>query len=321
MSLRLPDMLSEESVTLLFVAVALISVYGCGPSPDSGSNGTEYHAYFLGGQSNMVGFGYSDELPIALSGPQPATRIYRGSDVPDQSDEGGLGLWAPLEPGFGAGFRTDGIENRLGKRFGPELSFSRRLLDLFPGRHIAIIKYARSGSSLSIGGTNLGTWDPDFTRGNGLNQYDFALRTMASALAPADIDGDGHVDNLRPSGIIWMQGESDASHETSADSYETNLTRLMALLRAAMHVDDLPVVIGRITDSGMDEDGQVMEYIQAVHNAQAAFVASDSCAAYVTEIDDYQHADDVWHYVSEAYIQMGAAFADAVADLEKSCSQ
>ena len=96
---------------------------------------------------------------------------------------------------------------------------------------------------------------------------------------------------------------------------------MMELLRAAMHVDDLPVVIGRVTDSGMDEDGQVMNYIETVQHAQANFVTSDACAAYVTEIDNYQHSEDGWHYVSEAYLKMGAAFANAVRELEQSCSR
>ncbi len=70
----------------------------------------------------------------------------------------------------------------------------------------------------------------------------------------------------------------------------------MELLRAALRVDDLPVVIGKITDSGMSDDGTVMDYIDTVQKAQQDFVANDECAAYVTVTDDLSYLDDGWHY-------------------------
>jgi hypothetical protein len=209
------------------------------------------------------------------------------------------------------------VTNQLSDRFGSELTFGVRMSELKPNWNIAIIKYSRGGSSLAIDAPNYGTWDPDFNNGN--NQYDNALTALRMAFAARDIDGDGKADRLVPAGIVWMQGESDAINQGPARIYESNLRRMMNLLRAALRVDDLPVVVGRITDSGMADDGKVMDHIELVQAAQGAWVKKDECAAYVTEIDAYEHSSDAWHYVSEAYLKMGRAFAEAAHALEASC--
>jgi hypothetical protein len=118
-----------------------------------------------------------------------------------------------------------------------------------------------------------------------------------------------------------MQGEADAEHsQAAADEYRHNLERLMSLLRAALRVDDLPVIVGKITDSGMADDGSVMDYIDTVQQAQQDFVNDDACAAYVTVTDDIEHSADAWHYDSDGYIRMGTAFAEAVKGLEETCA-
>ena len=119
-----------------------------------------------------------------------------------------------------------------------------------------------------------------------------------------------------------MQGEADAfDSQAAADAYGGNLARLMSLLRAAMRVDDLPVVIGKVTDSGMAEDGTVMDYIGTVQDAQRAFTEADECAAFVTVTDDLGYLDDAWHYDSDGFIRLGKAFADAMIELEGACGR
>lgn len=116
-----------------------------------------------------------------------------------------------------------------------------------------------------------------------------------------------------------MQGEADAQSESAARAYEVNLRRVIGRLRHEMGDPALPLVIGKITDSGMDEDGLVMDHIALVQAAQARMVESDSCAAYVTETDAYEHGDDRWHYRSEGFLKMGKAFARAMSDRTVEC--
>ena len=281
---------------------------------------TEYKLYYLGGQSNMDGFGWNTDLPPDLAESPQRTLIYRGQSAGDGSERGGVGRWEPLGPGFGLGFRTNGVQSWRSDRFGPELTFGHRMVALDPDARTAIIKYSRGGTPLYRHGSGYGTWNPDVP---GLNQYDFALRSIREATAERDIDGDGVPDRLVPAGIVWMQGEADAfDSEAAALAYEDNLKRMIGLFRAALGVDDLPVVIGQITDSGMAEDGTVMDWSEEVRAAQQRYVDADSCAALVTVTNDFDYPDDdPWHYTSPGYLRMGTAFADAVVTLEEFCAQ
>lgn len=281
--------------------------------------GTTYKLYFLGGQSNMEGFGFNEELTETALNPSGHVMIFTGQMALDNEMHGGVGVWQALQPGFGTGFKTDGTTNTLSDRFGPELFFGHTMAKRSPNTKIAIVKYALGGSGLAEG-VGYGNWHPDFSDGPGLNQYDHALETLRNAFAHRDVDGDGHSDRLVPAGIVWMQGEADAYHsQAAADAYLANLERLMDLLRAALRVDDLPLVVGKITDSGMSEDGSVMDFIETVQSAQQDFVASDECAAYVTATDDLGYLDDGWHYDTDGFIRLGTAFAEVMIELEKDC--
>jgi hypothetical protein len=160
--------------------------------------------YYLGGQSNMEGFGYVKELPEALRKKSKNAFIYQGNPVGDNDANGGLGKWAVLQPGHGTGFASDGKSNTLSDRFGVELSFVQKLQEEYPNQKIAIIKYARNGSAIDSSGNNFfGSWEPDFRRVK--NQYDYFLKTVQAAMAVKDINGDGVEDVLVPSGILWMR--------------------------------------------------------------------------------------------------------------------
>jgi hypothetical protein len=286
---------------------------------------TVYDLYYLGGQSNMDGYGRVEDLPTELRGPVAGVMIFHGNTSPDGAPVDGRGAWAELKPGHGVGYTSDGAAANYSDRFGVELTFARTLLERDAGAKIAIIKYSRGGSSIDRAAAgDFGCWDPDYPGdgSRGVNQYDHFLATVRHAMSVDDIDGDGTRDTLVPRGIVWMQGESDAYHsEEIALRYDENLARLMDLIRAALRDPDVPVVIGRISDSGRDddeEDGKVWNFGDTVRAAQAAYAESDSCAALVTSTDGYSYSDP-WHYDSAGYIDLGARFAEAILGLAKSC--
>ncbi len=272
--------------------------------------------FFLGGQSNMDGFGYNTDLPGSLNITFENVWIFHGNPVGDDQPDGGLGKWDLLKPGHGTGFSSDGINNNLSQRFGVELSFAKRLQDLYPGEKIVIIKYSRGGSSIdSLAAGRFGSWEADYQGTTGINQYDNFLTTVNKALFSADFDRDGKVDRLIPGGIIWMQGEADADFtEEIANRYYFNLKRLMDLIRASFHTDDLPVVLGKISDSWNEEDGKVWEHGELVQYAQEKYAITDGNAAIVRSTRYYKYSDP-WHYDSEGYIDLGIKFADAVYQL------
>ena len=278
----------------------------------------EYDVYYLGGQSNMDGFGRNQDVPASLASELEGVFIFHGNSSPDGHPIDGRGQWAPLRAGHGYGFQSDGKQNRYSDRFGAELTFAQRLRQLDPDKNIAIIKYSRGGTSIDESSAGqFGCWEPDFSggtgAGKGVNQYDHFLAAVRQAMSDRDIDGDGEVDSLNPAGIVWMQGESDALYSQEvADRYQQNLKRLMDLIRASLRVDDLPVVVGQISDSGADNK-KVWPYGETVRKAQRDFVEQDSAARLVISTDKYGYSDP-WHYDSNGYLELGREFAEAVSD-------
>ena len=301
---------------ILLLSLSLIAI------PFLSAFATDFHVYYLGGQSNMDGYGYVEQLPEELKSESKEVWIFHGNTSKDRTPVDGRGLWAKLKPGHGVGFRSDGKTNTYSKRFGVELSFARQLQQQYPDRRIAIIKYSRGGTSIDIRAAGgFGCWEPDFNEGTGegkgINQYDHFLRTIRNAFAVQDIDGDGKQDRLIPAGIVWMQGESDAAQTPEvAKMYEHHLKRLMDLIRASLRSDDLPVVIGRISDSKRDNDGKVWDQGEIVREAQASFVKKDPTAFLVTSTDKYGYSDK-WHYDTKGYLDLGKEFAIGFQSLEK----
>lgn len=283
------------------------------------ASAADYHLYYLGGQSNMDGYGRVAELPDELQGPVDGVMIFHGNTAPDAAPVDGRGVWAELRPGHGVGYASDGEAGSYSDRFGVELTFARRLRERYPDRNIALVKYSRGGTSIDCeAARHFGCWDPDFKGGEGdgagVNQYDHFLATLRNAMSVGDVDGDGEADRLIPAGIVWMQGESDAALNADvAFRYREHLRRLMDLLRAALRSDDLPVAIGRISDSSRETgEDPVWEYGEVVRAAQAAWVEADGHAALVTATDEYGYSDP-WHYDTAGYIDLGRRFADALA--------
>lgn len=296
----------------LFLAILLVSPITLFAQKDKDT----IRVFYLGGQSNMEGFGYNKDLPKELNKEFKDIYIFHGNSAVDGDTSGGLGYWSVLKPGHGIGFKTDGKTNQYSDRFGIELSFAKRMQELYPNDKIALIKYARNGSGIdSLAAGSFGSWEADFNGKGGINQYDHYLTTIKNALKVKDINNDGKEDVLVPSGILWMQGESDADKtEAIALRYYDNLKRLMDLMRASLLTDDLPVVIGKISDSFNDADGKVWDYGDLVQYAQEKFARTDGNAAIVRTTKFYKYSDK-WHYDSAGFIDFGKQFAEELRKL------
>ena len=311
MTLIFKGKLIRQKLVLLFT-LSLLSSAAISQSLEN----DVFRLFFLGGQSNMEGHGLNADLPDSLTALDKNVWLFHGTPKGDEDTKGGLGKWELLQPGNGAGFSSDGMINNYSAKFGPELSFGRKLAQLYPGEKIALIKYARGGSSIdSLTAREYGSWEMDYRGRNGINQFDNYLKTIKAALSVSDIDGNGTEDVLIPQGIIWMQGESDAVHsEELAQRYYANLKRLMDLMRASLLDDDLAVVIGEISDSGEVPNGKVWEYGELIQYAQEKFVKNDINAAIVRDTKNYNYSDP-YHYDSQGYLDLGEKFAMAVYQL------
>lgn len=278
----------------------------------------QFLLFYLGGQSNMDGYGFVKDLPDSLDKTFKNVYIFHGNTGEDDKDNGGMGIWSELKPGHGVGFSSDGKENKYSDRFGVELSFVQQLQKKYPDKKIAIIKYSKGGTSIdSVAQRQFGCWEPDYRGKTRINQYDHFLLTIRNASSIKDINNDGKEDELIPTGILWMQGESDADcTEEIALRYHANLKRLMDLLRASLRYDDLPIVIGKISDSWNKKTGKVWEFGEIVQYAQEKFVKEDEKASIVRDTRYYKYSDP-WHYDSNGYIDLGKRFAEEMAKLMK----
>ncbi len=303
----------KKNLLKIIVIFLFLSVISFGPQVMADT----FRVFYLAGQSNMEGYGRIDDLPGNLNKEFDNVWIFHGNSDGDGYKEGGLGVWAMLKPGHGSGFESDGKTNDYWTHFGPELSFARKIRELYPNEKIALIKYARIGTPIdSQTGAAYGCWEPDFKNGNGINQYDHFLTTIRNAMAVKDIDGNGKEDRLIKGGLIWMQGGSDAHYtEEIANRYYTNLKRLMTAIRTSLQKKDLPVVIGKLSDSGMGPNGKALKYGELVQKAQEKYVKTDPNAVIVRSTLNYKYSGP-WHFNSAGYIDLGIQFADAIYQLK-----
>lgn len=249
-------------------------------SPDSGGDTgpAVVEVYLLSGQSNMDGYSVLTGLPPSLRDGQADVPLYWS----------GWGELRPLQPAsYGGAAYT-----------GPEVTFGRTMADA--GHPVALVKHA-------VGGTDLATYwapgvdDADPSAGQGWHDL---VDTIAAASAALDATG-------RPwrwAGLVWMQGESDASYAPWADAYETNLTHFVARVREETGTPDLPVAIGLIA-------GSSWPYLDIVRTAEANFVAADPHAWSVETADLTHNPYDAAHYDGPSERVLGERFADAVLGL------
>lgn len=240
--------------------------------------------FLLAGQSNMLGQGSN----IALLPPYDTAQ----TDVNYWS----AGAWVSLAPGFG----------QLSYNFGPEVAFGRAIKDALPGDNIYLIKLGVDGTSL------FEKWKPV----TGPQYIDFMNITRA-ALTNLNTTGISYV----ISGMIWMQGESDA-YEREAASYETNLVNFIADMRAQFNTPEMPFIIARVLDYfGSDKIPLYQNRVQTDPTqsevVRATQVAVAEATPYATwfDTDAFPVVDPIsnpGHYNTQGQMDLGNAFAAAI---------
>jgi len=168
-----------------------------------------FRVFLLMGQSNMAGRGSIEALDRAEN-----PRI-----LAMQADGGWTRARDPLH-----------WDKPTVAGVGPGMAFARALLPALPvGETIGLIPAA-------FGGTSLKWWKKDFTGSqrwpNGKTYFDNAI-TLAQTVPASDL-----------AGILWIQGESDASaaQQDQGAGYRRDLHALIADLRADLHRPDLPFI-------------------------------------------------------------------------------
>jgi hypothetical protein len=229
--------------------------------------------FILAGQSNIDARAHRQDLPPELQETRKDILFYF-------SDH-----WSVLEPGSSA-------KPASPNGFGPEISFGRAMADRSASnRRIALIKHSPGGTSLAV------DWRPESGR---------EIRTLLKKIQAAcqALEAKGYNPQLK--GMVWMQGERDATTEEDASHYEANLQDFITYIRGVLNSPELPLVIGRI-------NAPSKPFRDLVRDAQAK-VVSVTAATRLIDTDDLGLLDII-HYDAAGLVTLGQRFAAATSDL------
>lgn len=222
--------------------------------------------FLLAGQSNMNGLGSNADLAPPYDAAQTDVAFWDN------------GEWVDLAPGFG----------NSSAEFGPEVSFGHTLKEALGPDRIHLVKYAVNGTAL------YNDWAPPTGP-----QYAAFMSTANAAIADLDANG---VD-YEISGMLWLQGESDAAEGQGA-AYETNLRNFIADMRSQFEVPDLPFYLARVRDFyGTPEQAGLVRAAQVT-------VAESTDKVEWFDTDSYNPLIAGGHYNAEGEINIGIDYAN-----------
>ena len=244
----------------------------------------EYDIYLLAGQSNMDGRGQVSELL-----PQQRTKI-DNAIIFYRNEKGETKKWRPLAPGFSFPPKYKG--EIPSPTFGPEIGFSRAMLQHQPQRKIALIKGSQGGTSLRA------DWMPG--KKGDVDSQGPQYRDFIESIRMATKQLRDRGDTYAFRGLLWHQGESDKN--SSTQKYGRRLKELIARVREDAGVPDLPVVVGEVFDNGRRDN--VRKAIQEVAAASQT-VGLVSSSGTTT-------SDPGTHFDTESQLVLGKRFADAM---------
>jgi len=233
----------------------------------------KYDLYLLIGQSNMAGRG-NIEMQDTITDPQVFMLNKAENWVPAKS---------PLH--FDKSVAGTGLGLTFGKIMAKE---SKRKVGLIP---------------CAVGGTSISIWMPGaYDKVTKTHPYDDAIRRTKVAMKNGQLKG-----------ILWHQGEGDASKEKAA-LYEQRFDSLMLNLQNDLSVDisTIPVVVGELgrfyceRNSGGNQINLVLKHIAEMQKNRA-LVSSEGLI----------HKGDSVHFDAASQRELGKRYAEKVIKLTK----
>ena len=277
----------------------LLIVLVCISAPLREAFSETYELVIVAGQSNAVGFDAKpDKLP---QDPVDAKVLFwwkTGDPPPDKHDSHSSNAWTTLRaqplgnpaPKNNAA-RQYGNFAQVQGGFGPEIGFARELLRQEPERKLAILKVAFSGTSIPR------DWDPEKKDlpGSCYQAFLTELKKAQAAARQRDI-------KLKPTTLIWVQGESDATPQ-NAPRYAADLSNLISAMRKDTGSTHLTALLAVNTRFG---NGKI-PHMPDIVKAQKKVAEADPHIAYV-DTAKAPIANGA-HYNTEGTLLVGKWFA------------
>ncbi len=239
--------------------------------PKSLAERAKFQLYLLVGQSNMAGRGTVEAVDLSIN-PRVLTLNKEGRWVVAVD---------PIhsdKPAAGVG---------LGKSFGIEMAKKN------PDVVIGLIPCA-------VGGTSVSQWQkgaPPVGRWGKL--YDNAIQRAKIAMHDGVLKG-----------ILWHQGESDASPAKTAE-YQKKITALAANFRKDLNAPDVPFIAGMIGVWNPKENDRRQAFNDNLANLPKWITKSA-----VVSSDGLMHRGDGLHFCSAAQRTMGQRYAKALEEVK-----
>ncbi|WP_145054603.1 sialate O-acetylesterase [Lignipirellula cremea] len=195
-------------------------------------------------------------------------------------------------------FILSGQSNMVGLK--PEVSFTPAVKDAYAGEEVVVVKNASGGKPIRL-------WYKDWKAPEGKATAAFVPGSLYDSLMK-DVNAATAGKKIKSVVFVWMQGERDA-REGLASVYSASMQGLIKQLRTDLKREDIPVVIGRLSDYQNGEKNW-----DDLRAAQAEAADADPLTVLV-DTDDLNGPKDGLHYNQEGYKEMGSRFAQAAITL------
>ena len=227
-----------------------------------------FHLFLLVGQSNMAGRGLMTEAD-KISHARVLMLNQAGAWVPAADP---LHFDKPKAVGVGLG-----------------LTFANAVAAAHPEVTIGLIPCA-------VGGSPIDSWQPGyFYNATQSHPWDDALRRAQLALRAGTLKG-----------ILWHQGESDATREF-AEGYAAKLQALIARMRSALGAPNIPFIVGQM---GRFEGSPWDDYKIQVDRAHRELPEKLARVAFVSA-EGLKDKGDKTHFDTASYRELGRRYAEA----------
>ncbi len=239
--------------------------------PENIPNKEDVWVFILAGQSNMAGRGFVEPQDTV-----PNDRIY-------SINKDGELIFAKEPLNFNE-------PNMAGLDCG--LSFGKELLNHIPDSISVLLIHT------AVGGSSISQWNNDSTFRNVTLLSNFREKVKIGR-------NYGMI-----KGILWHQGESDATTSENIELYQSRLILLFGKFRQAAGNPFLPILIGELgsfsenNDKWQSINRQIYKYIETDGKSQ------------VINTQDFNHKGDKVHFNSEGQREMGKRFAEAFIKLQ-----
>ena len=270
------------------VLVLLIVLGGGSPIPSSADEKPVLNVFILAGQSNMAGADSEVAVPpgFVQTAADRETR-FTMAPLPEADQSPQYVPWGDV--------RGHQAKNKL--VHGPEVGFARTLYAT-GWRDMALIKVH----------ANYGRDAEAWPWGKGGALHETWTRFVDARVA--ELKSRGY--QIRVRGFLWHQGIDDAIHGRLAYQYQSNLTDLIAELRARYATENTPFVLARSVNSRMVQrapDPEGTAPMSRVRRAQVAVGGSVPFAAWI-DVDDLPNVN-THHFSADSQLVIGDRYAKA----------